>query len=505
MKNKEQYWILLLIICSAGALIGLFHNGFFVSDDGHWMIIRLSAFYEGLSSGQFPVRFLPRLNQGFGYPVADFLYPLFLYIGAALHLVKIPFIEDIKILLGASMIVSGIGMYLFLRQFLKNFSAFLGGVVYVYLPYHLYDMYVRGSVGEIVSLSIVPFLFWAVEKKSWVLLGIFLGFLILSHNTVAFFILPVIILYAIIRNSKIATVLMSVGLGLGLASFFWIPALFDRQYTIFNSVVVANPNNYFLHSIGYQLVGWIALLVFVGVVAIWPLLKDRRVLFFFCLGIVSLFLSTAMSSMFWQNHFLSQFVQFPFRFLSLTLIAESFLAGILMQRFSNKIVPSLLLLLLLGFSSWPYLFPKQYDYHDSAYYATNLATTTVQNEYMPKWVEKIPTAYSQQRVFIAKEMGSASAIYSKGTKLSFTVDMTMSSPVTVAYVYFPGWSVVVDNKKAVVMPSTPDGLVQFVVPKGKHTVSVAYHETMIQLFADVLTILSIGVAILLLVKKRYEK
>ncbi|HYK09086.1 MAG TPA: 6-pyruvoyl-tetrahydropterin synthase-related protein [Candidatus Eisenbacteria bacterium] len=505
MKNKEYYWISLLIICSVGALIGLFHSGFFVSDDGHWMIIRLSAFYEGLSSGQFPVRFLPQLNQGFGYPVADFLYPLFLYVGAALHVVKIPFITDIKILLGASMLLSGIGMYVFLKQSLKAFPAFLGGVVYMYLPYHLYDMYIRGSVGEIVSLAIVPFLFWAVEKKSWVLLSIFLGLLILSHNTLALFFLPVIILYACINRSKLTSLLISVGLGLGLASFFWIPALFDRQYTIFNSVVVANSSHYFLHSVGYQLVGWIALALFGGVIAVWPLLKDKRVLFFFCLGIVSLFFSTAMSSILWQNQFLSQFVQFPFRFLSLTLIAESFLAGILIQRFSNKIVPSTLLLLLLGFSSWPYLIPKHYDNHDNAYYATNLATTTVQNEYMPKWVEKIPTVYSQQRVIIPEDMGTISNIYSKGTKLSFAVDMKMSSLVKVAYVYFPGWSVVIDTKKITVTPSSQDGLVQFLVPKGKHTISVAYHETMVQLLADIVTILSIGVVILFFVKKRYEK
>src|SRR5258706_6634400 len=99
MKNKQIMWILLLAVCAVGALLGVFHSGFFVSDDGHWMIIRLSAFYEGLSSGQFPVRFLPRLNEGLGYPVADFLYPLFLYIAALLHIIKIPFILDITILL----------------------------------------------------------------------------------------------------------------------------------------------------------------------------------------------------------------------------------------------------------------------------------------------------------------------------------------------------------------------------------------------------------------------
>src|SRR2546421_9202065 len=62
---------------------------FFFNDTATTEIYTLSlhdALPISLRHGQFPVRFLPRLNHGYGYPVADFLYPLFMYIGVPLYM-----------------------------------------------------------------------------------------------------------------------------------------------------------------------------------------------------------------------------------------------------------------------------------------------------------------------------------------------------------------------------------------------------------------------------------
>ena len=61
-----------ILLASILLLWPLFYRGFFVTDDGDWMIIRLSAFYQSLAEGQFPVRFLGRLYHNYGYPVANF-------------------------------------------------------------------------------------------------------------------------------------------------------------------------------------------------------------------------------------------------------------------------------------------------------------------------------------------------------------------------------------------------------------------------------------------------
>ena len=108
--------ITLIIVASLPSFFGLFHKGFFVTDDGEWMIIRFSAFYQSLADGQFPVRLLHRLNFDFGYPVATFLYPGFMYAGVPFHLLKIGFIGTIKILLGLSLVGTTIFTYLWLKE-----------------------------------------------------------------------------------------------------------------------------------------------------------------------------------------------------------------------------------------------------------------------------------------------------------------------------------------------------------------------------------------------------
>src|SRR5680860_665487 len=243
MKTKSNLlFLLLVVLLTIPAVIALFHPGFFVTDDGNWMIIRFSAFCESLRSGQFPVRFLYRLNNSYGYPVADFLYPLFMYIGTLIHVIGFSFVNTIKIILGLSIFASSIFTYLWLRKFFNKLSSLVGAISYTFFPYHLYDIYTRGSVGEVLALSIVPFILWQIEKKSLFLTSFGIALLILSHNSLALLFLPVIILYMFFRvdfkreifKKEFIKQLAAVSFGLFLSAFFWLPALYDRQYTVFD-------------------------------------------------------------------------------------------------------------------------------------------------------------------------------------------------------------------------------------------------------------------------------
>ena len=502
MKNKILIFGLFFLFCIPICL-EIFHPGFFVSDDGNWMVIRLSSFYEALSSGQFPVRMLPRLNQGIGYPVADFLYPLFLYIGSVIHLFKIPFLLDIKLLFALSLIGSGIGMYLFLRKSFGTTASFIGSIIYLYLPYHLYDLYARGSMGEVVALAIIPFLLWAIERKAIVVSSIFLGFLITSHNTLALFFLPFVIVYAYLTKMKVQQMLLLTSLGLGLAAFFWIPALIDKQFTVFDSVAVSNPFSYFVNTISYGLIGWIGVAIFGGVLFTRFSLKNTKVLFFIISGIIGLFFSFSLSSGLWHIKPLVEFIQFPFRFLSIVLLSESFLAAYIIEKMPQKILTSIFLLLLLLFSSWAYLFPKAYSNNPESFYTTNTATTTVQNEYMPIWVKRLPASYTYQKVITAN--GEAENMVLKGTKLQFSINLQVKTTILITFVYFPGWKATIDGQPATLSPSWPYGLLQLEVPKGTHVVAVWFGETPLRLFADGISIVALLICLFLGIKKIYEK
>ncbi len=107
----KKFSLLILIAVIVLVCIPLFRPGFFVSDDGGWMVIRLSAFYQSLREGQFPVRFLGRLNHGYGYPVANFLYPGYMYIGSVIHFLGFSFVNTVKIILAGSVVVGTVLTY----------------------------------------------------------------------------------------------------------------------------------------------------------------------------------------------------------------------------------------------------------------------------------------------------------------------------------------------------------------------------------------------------------
>ena len=59
MKPFLPYILLSLLLLVA--VWPLLKTGFFVSDDGEWMVVRLTDFHRSLVSGMFPVRWAAKL------------------------------------------------------------------------------------------------------------------------------------------------------------------------------------------------------------------------------------------------------------------------------------------------------------------------------------------------------------------------------------------------------------------------------------------------------------
>ena len=258
---KRHEWIILalslLIMLGSGLFVlsGLFHSGFFVSDDGGWMIIRLSAFFQSLREGQFPVRFLGRLNYSYGYPVANFLYPGFLYLGSLIHLLGFSFVDSIKILIGSSVLVGACFTFLWLKQYFKTAVSTVGALSFLFAPYLLFDIYTRGSVGEILALAWAAMgLYSIAAKKPW-LFGLAVSLLIVSHNSLAVLFLGCYVFYITILGRWRDFWLMFL-LGVGMVTFFWFPALYERKYVVFDAVQVANPAAYFITVPRVMLLGF---------------------------------------------------------------------------------------------------------------------------------------------------------------------------------------------------------------------------------------------------------
>lgn len=519
-NKKLFFFIFVIFIFSLPSIFALFHSGFFESDDGEWMIIRFSAFHEAFRDGQFPVRFLGRLNNGYGYPVANFLYPGFMYLGEPFKLIGFSFVNVIKIIFGFSLLGSLIFTFLWLRRFFDEFSAIIGSLFYLYTPYHLFDIYKRGSVGEVLALAVIPFILLQTERKSIFWGSIGTAFLIISHNTLAFLFLPIIIFYMLLdiltskeKKALIYRYTSILVLGLAMSAFFWIPAFFELKYTNFSDTVISNFSEYFADQ---NLIGLSSFLVllFILVLFITKIIKaskHRLTLLFFIIGLFSLLFSLEISQTFWKVLPVS-FIQFPFRLLSYLILSVSFLAACAVSAFHNKkkYLISAFLLIVLFISSYPYLTPMEYFNKEDTFYSTNMATTTVRDEYLPKWVKNNSNNIFKEKVEIhlpggqrhLEGEGKIENLSYNSKRIQFDFDSQENSLIRINTIYYPGWKASVNNQPVQVLYSNDQGVMEVKVPKGQSSVRLFFTETPLRLFADTITILSL---LLLMVVSVYNK
>ena len=490
----KKIWVpLFILVLLLPSVFWLFHFGFFQTDDGEWMIIRSSAFFQAFREGQFPVRFLSRLNFGYGYPVPNFLYPGFLYLSIPIHILGFSFVNTIKIIFGASLISSFIFSYLWLRQLFDKQASFVGALFYLYTPYHLYDVYTRGSVGEILALAIVPFILWQYERKSFLFSTLGISFLILSHNTLALFFLPLIFAYVLIRkNISILKLLLSAVLGIFLSSFFIIPAVLELSYTAFFKTEISDPAKYF-SSIFLIGISTFVVLIF----SLIQFKKQKTIPFLFILVLLtSIIFSSSLSSLFWKA-VPTSFVQFPFRLLSLGMLAVSFLAANLIDNIKKqKFLISSILVVLLFASAFSYLTPVSFFNKDESLYTTNEATTTVQDEYMPKWVIEKPIRHYKAKVEVVRGKGEIDNVLFKESYINFVSKMEENGIVRVNTLYYPGWKATVNGKAAQINYNNNKGVIELGLEKGESKIFLKFTETPLRLFSDLITVLSL-VAVLI--------
>lgn len=510
LKNLNKYkFLILTFLISLISILAFFHPGFPITDDGNWMIIRLSAFFESLKSGQIPVRFLLRLNNGFGYPVADFLYPLFLYLGSIIHILGFNFTNSIKILLSLSLIGSSLFTYFWLGKKFSNLAAFVGAVVFTFSPYLLFDVYKRGSVGEVLAIAILPFIFWQIEKRNIFLVSLLGAALISSHNILALLFLPLVFVYGLLSKTvKIKFILLSLVLAILTSSFFWLPAIYDTRYVVFNSTQVSDFYNYLLLPKDYNLLGLSSLVLLFSIFLVIKkgLKIDKFFLFSVVTGTFIIFLNLPISKIFWEIMPFKNLIQFPFRLLSVFLVLLAFEAAFIVDFFkaSKKILIIVTIIIFAIISAVPFLTNIKYEDYPDSYYSTNLSTTTVKNEYMPKWVKKLPENYPNERVYlIGNEKINLVSVSDK--KVSFNVFLNASRVAYVNIVYFPGWIAFVNEKHQEINYDNPGGLISLKLEKGENNVTVLFEETPVRLFADFVSIIGLILTIGIVFLKKYKK
>jgi len=384
-KGIDPYLILLLLLMLL-ALGPLLRPGYFWgAHDARHSVYFLFEFDRSIQDGILYPRWAPDFTFGYGYPFFNIYGPLPFYVGEAFHLLGFGFVGSVKIVFGLSIILSGLAMYLFLRRLLGRPAALLAALTYVYVPYHLFDLYVRAALAESVALAFIPLVLWGFHEavmrpriKAIVCAGLAYAGLMFSSNLIALMFTPILALYVAVlivaqvnndqpfrRLSKESFLplignftryatppLLALFIGLGLSAIFWMPAILESSSVRADQWLGGDYDYHddfvYLHQlfspywgfgtsgagpddgVGFQLGAVPLALSFLSLGALrWIKRPEaRRLIFFMQVMLVGVVFMTLQPAVWvWDTIPLARFAQFPWRYFSLAVPALAILSG----------------------------------------------------------------------------------------------------------------------------------------------------------------------------------
>lgn len=379
--------LLLVVALTVFAIAPLFQPGFFWgAHDARHSVYFLYEFDRSIQDGILYPRWSPDITFGYGYPLFNIYGPLAFYLGEAFHLLGLDLLWAIKMVFATSFVLSGLTMYLFVRRLMGGWAGLIAGLVYVYVPYHIGDIYVRGAFAESVALVFFPLILWTfyetVENpRPLALAGGALSYagLVFSHNGLLLLFSPFLGIYLVflvvsrawqdVHDAGASTrkgweplaramgrrswaPLASLLLGLGLSALFWLPMALEFKYVRLDQWLggyydYRDDFVYFFQffspfwghglsrpgphdDLSFQ-IGAVPVILSVFSLAAVARMRDRvqrRMTLFFQVSLVAIvFLMLSASMAFWELLPIVIFAQFPWRLLALVMPCVAFLAG----------------------------------------------------------------------------------------------------------------------------------------------------------------------------------
>lgn len=509
-------WPLIIVVLVSVVLLRHFARpGFPHTHDGESHIARFANFHLAVIDRHFPLRWAPNLNYKFGYPVFHFNYYTPYVIALVPLKLGLDFITSFKVMIFLSLVAGGVFWYLLLERKLGKLAGLVGALFYIAAPYQLVNIYIRGSVGEIVGLGLLPALLYLLDRlidrpsRWWFgLTTLAVATLYLTHNITAMFGTPILAGFAavLMLERKLWRRIFPIGLafafGIGMTLFFWIPALAEKQYTNMDQIEmsyeyidhfpslsqlihspwrygisVAGPDDGFSFELGpFHWAVSLLSLVFLGM----ALKKKKQVWlwgFFAVVFLGSILFMNQATLPIWQVVPMVRYIQFPWRLIGFALLGVAALAAWL-----THTKPKIGVLLAIGavaYSGWVAKPFGRFDNNNYFYYEWPF-TSSIKGLNMPKWFNlERNHRLEVGKVFILEGTAKSQTLEWRTQRHRYQVTVESDqATIMERTAYFPGWIVKVDGQPIEIDYEREDypGVITYRLDKGDHQVETRFTE-----------------------------
>lgn len=138
---------------------------FWDANDARHHVYFLFEYDRSVQDGIWWPRWSPDFAFGYGYPFFNIYAPCSHFLAELLHhFFNVGFTDAVEAIFGLSIVGSATSMYLFMRSWAGRHAAAISALVYVYIPYHLLNLYIRGNLAESMAFVWLPLCLWAARQ-----------------------------------------------------------------------------------------------------------------------------------------------------------------------------------------------------------------------------------------------------------------------------------------------------------------------------------------------------
>ena len=551
--NINLKLLILGLLLMIPAILPFFDSRMFTFHD-ETQIANIYEYNRAISLGQFPPRWASEMHFEYGSPFPEFNYQLPYYLTNVFSNLGLPITWSFKMTLVLSVFLGFLGFYFLAHEFATPQISFLAALIYTYTPYRAVNLFVRGTLGESLAFAVFPFvllfLFKLIQKQSitnvvWA--GLAIATLILTHQPAAILVLPLIYLlvtgYALVQKKFKAVLyqILSGVIALFIAAYYWLPVIAER-----GELASVSPFNFYDHfpfikqliysPWGYGGSNWGPYDDFslqLGIVNLLIILSSVAVVFYFfykkkftdqfkllslsLLGtFIALFLMNIRSSFFWQVFPFTQEIQFPWRLLMATSLFTSLSVVFLLKLLpvSKKILRNLIIGLSVTVVALNALYFRPGDLINASdsYYLRRflpaevlLQDETVSPQYLLHSEDYVVLPKNAHRPDSLPEAKVTSLLPDTQIEVSSQNPLDIKAKINAPYpdkltihtFYFPGWTVILDNRPADV-DLNYYGAMTIDINSGMHELEVVYQDTQVRYVSNIISSATlIGLAALL--------
>lgn len=547
--KKKINLLFLLVLISLLPLVSMLRTGTYQSGDLSLHAIRTMSFYKILFLEHIIPFWTPEFYSGYGDPYFGFAYFLPYFVGSVFHFLGFSFLASLKLLMAVSFILSGVFMYIFVKEDLDEKAAFAAGIFYLFAPVHLINMHFQAAIAQNLSYVFLPLSLFLTKKlvlnfkvKWLLLLSFVVSLIILSHQVTATIFIPVIFLYALFltythKKSLIVlkNTLASVTFGFLLSAFYWLPVVMEARLTaesyltptiIFSSLpeVIFSPWRYGILFQGPKgelsfIIGYTQIIIVLF--SVYFLFKSNTAknikskLFFFLLLFTFFFLLLfQVSKPLYEILPFFKYFQFSWRMLIPMSFVNSLLAAIVIKRTNKPWFTTIICLITILYTilNWGNrtTIPSINDNVLREEFAKwpALSKTVGLDPTAPKWVTSNKNIYILPRKYDLEIISGKTEIketFRDSTHHNYLIDVKSNyTTLKENTFYFPGWEVFIDNKKINIDYEKKGsvGIITFEAKKGKHKIEAVYNLSPARKIGIIISISSLGFLILYLILRQ---